>query len=94
MPDVTDDILREAIAAQPVDFDSHAVIRQIMRLAPRAYADDLAATNGDDPIRAYHASIGRRLLQRTDIEATRKARSRNVRGENTANQGWRKKVAP
>ena len=54
MLDVIDGILREAIAAQPVEFDSHAVIRQIMRIAPRAYADDPAATNGDDPIWAHH----------------------------------------
>ncbi len=91
MPNVTDGILSKAIAALQSEFDSHDVIRQIMRIAPLAYADDLGSTRGQDPILEYHASIGRRLLQRTDIEPTNRVRSSNVREEEVENQGWRKR---
>lgn len=92
MLNVTDEILNDAIAGLPGTFDTHPVIRVVMRRAPRQYADDLAATTGGDPVLSFHSTIGRRLTRFDHIEKTRKLSSPNVRGETSENQEWRRKA--
>jgi hypothetical protein len=63
-----------------------------MRRWPRAYANDLCASVGDDPILSLHSTIGTRLSSFDTIEKTKKVKSKNVRGEDdTENQEWHKK---
>jgi hypothetical protein len=90
MKHLTDQIIADAIAQMPETFDSHDLIREVMTRAPRAYADDLAATRGDDPIQDFHAAIGRRLVGFPSIAKTPVVTSMNVRGRETENQGWKK----
>lgn len=91
MPHLTDEVLQAAITKLPPTFDTHAVIREMMKLEPRLYAEDLVAAPGADPILALHASIGSRLARFDKLEKTRKVYSPNVRGEDTENQEWAKK---
>jgi hypothetical protein len=91
MPHLTDEILQAAIAKLPATFDTHAVIREVMNIEPRLYADDLHAASGNDPILSLHSSIGSRLARFENLEKTRKVNSPNVRGEDTENQEWSKK---
>jgi hypothetical protein len=88
---ITDEILGEAVQHMPPTFDSHAVIRDLMHHWPRAYASDLSASVGDDPIRSLHSTIGTRLSSFDTIEKTKKVKSMDVRGEDAENQEWRKK---
>jgi hypothetical protein len=89
---LTDEILNEAIEDMTAPtFDSHCVIRQLMKRHPREYATDLHVTAGQDPILTLHATIGSRLSSFEMIEKTRKVKSMNVRGEETENQEWRRK---
>jgi hypothetical protein len=89
---ITDQMIDQSIARMPQIFDSHALIRDLMRHWPRAYATDLHESIGDDPIRALHSAIGTRLLSFNIIEKTRKVDSLNVRGDTTENQEWQKLV--
>jgi hypothetical protein len=89
---LTDEILGEAIEqmSNPT-FDSHEIIRHLMRRHPREYATDLHMTAGQDPIQTLHATIGRRLTSFGVIEKTGSVKSMNVRGEVSDNEGWRKR---
>lgn len=91
---LTDQMISQSIERMDQTFDSHALIRDLMRNWPRAYATDLDASIGDDPIRVLHSAIGTRLLSFDTIVKTRKVDSPNVRGETTENQEWRKIVIP
>ncbi|HYO68272.1 MAG TPA: hypothetical protein VEU33_19545 [Archangium sp.] len=73
-------------------FDSHEVIRHIMRAYPKEYVRELySRVLLPDPILTTHAEIGRALGRLEMIEKTNRVDSRNVRGEmDTENQGWRK----
>ena len=91
MANITDQILDQAITFLDAEFDSHDVIKKVMQIAARPYAEDLAKASGDDPFISLHSSIGTRLLGFKSIEPTKKVMSMNVRGQITENQGWRKK---
>jgi hypothetical protein len=89
---LTDEILTDAIEGMTTPiFDSHCVIRQVMKRHPREYATGLHGTAGQDPILTLHATIGSRLSSFETIEKTRKVKSVNVRGEEADNQEWRRK---
>jgi hypothetical protein len=88
---ITDEILGEAVQHMPPTFDSHDVIRDLMRHWPREYASDLCASVGADPILTLHSTIGTRLSSFDTIEKAKKVKSMNVRGEYNENQEWRKK---
>lgn len=90
---VTNDMIRELILAMPSEFDSHALIQQVMRRHPREYTIDLYSfVDREDPIRSLHQSLGQRLLGFNVIEKdeTGKVPSANVRGNDTDNQMWRR----
>ncbi len=73
------------------EFDSHAFIFAFMRRFPREYTHGLYNyVNSDDPIRQFHAEIGKMLKSRDDLEALGKISSDNVRGMHSANEKWRK----
>ncbi|HPH69026.1 MAG TPA: hypothetical protein PLF40_24900 [Kofleriaceae bacterium] len=95
---VTQEMISALIEQFPFneDFDSHAVIQQIMHRHPQQYTTDLYSfIKSDDPIRSLHASIGQRLLSMPEIEKSDagKAPTANVRGNDTANQQWRRKIS-
>jgi hypothetical protein len=91
--EVTDQMLNEGIARVAGDtFDSHAIIRDVMTEHPREYVKDLYThVESTDPIQTYHATLGKRLAGLSGIERTETVVSANVRGQNTSNQGWKKK---
>lgn len=92
MEHITDQILEQAVKAIPADaFDTHRVIRELMTMACRQYADELGGTKGHDPIMTLHSTIGTRLLSIGSIEPTKKVNSANVRGQDNENQEWRRK---
>jgi hypothetical protein len=91
---LADQMIEQSIERMSEIFDSHALIRDLMRHWPRAYATDLHESIGDDPIRVLHSAIGTRLLSFNIIEKTHKVDSLNVRGEMTENQEWQKIVRP
>jgi len=73
------------------EFDSHLFIFAFMRRFPREYTQRLYNyVSSDDPIRAFHAEIGKMLKRRPDLEALGKTNSDNVRGMPTENEKWRK----
>ncbi|MFL5352997.1 hypothetical protein [Archangium sp.] len=89
---ITVEMLRSSVEAMPDQFDSHAVIRHIMRTWPQLYVHELYSRERlPDPIMATHAEIGRALARLGSLEKTDRVESRNVRGEfDTENQGWKK----
>jgi len=73
------------------EFDSHAFIFEFMKSFPVVYTQrlyDLVDTS--DPIRIFHAEIGKMLKRRNDIKALGKDETINVRGLHSANEKWRK----
>ncbi len=91
--EITDQMLTDAANRQPVPFDSHAVIRQLMRDNSRAYVHDLYLhyeAGHSDPIHTLHSAIGTRLAGLGTLVPTQKVRSMNVRGQETENQEWRR----
>ncbi len=92
MNHITEEMLRSSVQAMPDQFDSHDVIRHIMRTWPRLYVHELYSREQlKDPIMATHAEIGRALARLGLLEKTDRLESRNVRGEfDTENQGWKK----
>lgn len=92
MQHISDQILEQAVKAIPeAVFDTHRVIRALMTMACRQYADELGLTKGHDPIMTLHSAIGTRLLSIGSIEPTKKVTSTNVRGQDNENQEWRRK---
>ncbi len=90
MQKIDEQLLRSVIAELPQVFDSHDVIRKIMSLDPRTYADKLGGTGGQDPIQYLHSEIGRDLARLPEIRKTRRLDSPNVRSGSTENQEWEK----
>ncbi len=89
---IRDEVLRSITSELGEEFDSHDVIFSIMRQHPREYVTDLYGfVSSPDPILSLHASIGKRLLGLDTLTPTKKVKSRNVRGEETENQQWRRK---
>jgi len=92
---LTDAMLEASIQRMDEDFDSHAVITDLMTHSSQDYVRDLYAhVDHSDPILAHHAVLGTRLGSRQSIERTQKVFSPNVRGQTTENQGWRKRRQP
>ncbi|MGE6761933.1 hypothetical protein ACQKGO_28225 [Corallococcus interemptor] len=85
-------MLQAAVDTMGGIFDSHDVIRRIMRAHPQEYVHELySRIHLSDPILTTHAEIGRALGRLGTIEKNDRVESRNVRGEtDTENQGWRK----
>jgi hypothetical protein len=92
MDHITPDIIRASVNAMNDTFDSHAIIRYIMRAYPQEYVRELySRVLLPDPILTTHAEIGRALGRVEAIEKTARVESRNVRGEvDTENQEWKK----
>lgn len=92
MDHITPDMIRVSVDAMNDTFDSHEVIRYIMRAYPQEYVRELySRVLLSDPILATHAEIGRALGRLETIEKTARVESRNVRGEvDTGNQEWKK----
>lgn len=91
---VSEAILVEAVAAMERTFDSHAVIRFVMRAYPREYVIGLNEHVASlDPIMQGHAQLAKRLHSVTSIRGTRVVKTMNVRGEVTENHEW-EKIAP
>lgn len=89
---ITDEILQSITTELGEEYDSHDVIFSIMRQHPREYVTDLYGfISSPDPILSLHASIGQRLLGLDTHTPTKRVKSRNVRGEETENQQWRRK---
>jgi hypothetical protein len=91
MPQITKNMLLDAVATMPPIFDTHAIIEEIQRSNPQSYTRDLYRfVNHRDPFVSLHAEIGRRLLTIPALQKTRKVQGRNVRAGNSLNQQWRK----
>lgn len=92
---ITDEIIQtiiDELGSKLPEYDSHAVIFEIMKRHPQQYTTDLYGfVSSPDPILSLHASIGQRLLGFESHSPTEKGKSPNARGENTENQKWRKK---
>ena len=58
MPEITNQMIRAVIEARGFrqKFDSHYLIRRLMQVHTREYADDLAATRGTDPIKCKRSA--------------------------------------
>ena len=86
--------IMEAVVAQISDreFDSHTVIRELMRRHPQAYVRELYEhRENEDPIHVTHAQIGRILTQLKSIKKLNRVDSPNVRSQDlggTENQRW------
>jgi hypothetical protein len=92
MQHITLDMLRISVDAMKDTFDSHEVIRYLMRAYPQEYVRELySRVLLPDPILTTHSEIGRALARLGTLEKTARVESRNVRGEvDTENQEWRK----
>lgn len=89
---VTDEMIQDSINRMNLDFDSHAVIRDLMIHYPRAYVTELFGyVASGDPITVCHATLGKRLATFDTINKTQTTKSPNIRGQNTENMGWRKR---
>jgi len=93
MVHISDAILQSAVDAIPEGrFDSHRVIRQVMRIRPQEYVRELyERVSQKDPIRSTNAEIGKALAQLGTIKKLDKIQSSNVRSEpseDTDNQAW------
>ena len=89
---ITNQMLDDAILAQEATFDSHDVIRLLMQRHPQEYVRDLYThVKVADPIRTYHALLGKRLSGLGTLEPLGDVDSPNVRGGRTGNQKWRRK---
>lgn len=86
---ITDPMLRAVCDGLPETFDSHAVIRAIMRLHPQAYVVALHShVDNHDPFVNLHASIGKRL--HGFATSIGRVKSMNIRGEETMNEHWQR----
>ena len=74
------------------EFDSHNFIFVFMRKYPKVYTQGLCRYNSsDDPIRIFHAEIGKFLKQCTEIESLgEKDSTLNARGLHSKNEKWRR----
>ena len=91
MPILNETQILENLDMLDNEFDSHLFIFAFMRRFPKEYAQGLYNYVGsDDPIRVFHAEIGKLLKRRNDLEALGKDESVNVRGLHSANEKWRK----
>lgn len=89
---LSEDQVTEILETLEHQFDSHAFIFEFMRRFPRIYVQRLYNyVDSNDPIRVFHAEIGKFLKQRSDIIALGKTSSANVRGLPSVNENWRKK---
>ncbi len=89
---LTGSILNDTVnAIQNQRFDSHELIRMLMRRYPKEYVRELHANiNADDPIQTTHAQIGRSLLDVSTIRSIGRNLSPNIRGETTECEKWEK----
>ena len=91
MPYITRQMLDAAARAITPTFDTHAVIQELQRSQPQAYARDLCRLlHHTDPITSLHAEIGRRLLMLVSIVKVTKVRGSNIRGRSSYCQQWRR----
>jgi hypothetical protein len=89
---ITDEILHSIIEKLPPTFDTHRLIEEVMARNPNDYVRELCEKlNTDDAILQTHAAIGKHLLKMPEIEPAEREVTRNVRGKEVENQGWRKK---
>jgi hypothetical protein len=92
MPYITKRMLLDAADAMPQSFDTHALIEGLQRSNPQEYTRDLYRfVHHSDPFTSLHAEIGRRLLTVDTLQKIRKVRGRNVRGQLSSSQEWRKR---
>lgn len=91
---ITEQMIREAIVHMKDEFDSHDVIRWIMRKYPKEYANQLCeynVNNDKDPFPILHSQISQVVGRTTLVAKTTRKISTNARLSDTENQGWRKK---
>jgi len=90
---LTDEILRQAVERQEVEFDSHQLFATLMRDWPNDYAHELeACTDQTDCFEKLHPRIARMLTGERFHDCVRqthrKRRSMNCRGQETECEIW------
>jgi len=92
MNHITRQILEQAVQAQESSrFDSHDVIRAVMRIAPQEYVRELCDyVDTSDPFKPVHGAIGSELAQMRGIvrQQHNKVQTMNVRGELSPVETW------
>jgi hypothetical protein len=89
MEHLTEEIFQIAINSMESSFDSHEIIKFIMKNYPREYVLDLCGySNNDDPILVMHQQIGRKLARQNTIRSNGEVKSENIRGGKTLNEKW------
>jgi hypothetical protein len=88
-------ILTDSVAAMADVFDSHDVINHILTVYPQQYIlESNTRVAMADPIHETHKVIGSTLLEVEGIEKHGRVVSRNIRGQATECQRWRKVAVP
>jgi hypothetical protein len=89
---ITRQILAQAVQAQESNrFDTHDVIRAVMRLAPQEYVYELYHyVDTEDPFKPVHGAIGSELAQMQGllIQQHDKVETMNVRGQLSPVETW------
>ncbi|MCK4575165.1 hypothetical protein KAU34_02015 [candidate division WOR-3 bacterium] len=87
-----DEQVNEILKLLPEKFDSHAFIFEFMKKYPRDYTKELCKyKDSNDPIRIFHAEIGKLLKRNPNLNALGKNSTINVRGLHSDNEKWHKK---
>ena len=92
MNHITRQILEQAVQTQESSqFDSHDVIRAVMRIAPQEYVRELYDyVDTPDPFKPVHGAIGSELGQMQGIvrQQHNKVQTMNIRGELSPVETW------
>ncbi len=92
---ISTEMLENAVSQCGNSFDTHEVIRILMKDNPHAYVNHLSKLmHTEDPILQGNALIGRKLKNDCDVLSImkdEKVNSPNLRNQDeTMNQGWKK----
>lgn len=88
---LSDEHVSEILESLNKEFDSHRFIFEYMRKFPQEYTYGLYEyRNSKDPIRAFHAVIGKQLLNHSKLTALGKDSTPNIRGLHSENEKWKK----
>jgi uncharacterized protein with ATP-grasp and redox domains len=89
---ITREILIQSIQSQDgSQFDTHEVIKGVMRIAPQEYVRELYEyVNTEDPFKPVHGQIGAELSRMTDVvrQLYTKEKSVNIRGQESPAEVW------
>ena len=93
MHHITRQILEQAVQEQERNhrFDTHEVIKAVMRLAPQDYVRELYNyVESEDPFKPVHGAIGSELAQMQGVlrQQHNKVESMNVRGQMSLAETW------